>query len=1196
MKKSTIVSLLSFLVISGILIFCWFRFGYIYGGGDTGLPTYNPKVMVGIASNIWWESLAPGIPVAQGLTSVPMLFMLSIPQALGASPVIIQALLFFTLLFLMGYGMYLLALNIFGKSNYFLATAAGMFYLFNPYMMIQIWHRFIHNAFVFAAFLPFLIMTWLWWIRKRNPFYLLLFLFTNFLAVYIYGTIAFIVAVWTLLFFLTLLEALVPWKGKKEVLGLCLAFFIGCIFWLLTNSWWFIPVFNVSPALFASVHSTDGSLSTLMALSSSSILPYTLRLINPFYLYWQADFGSSYQNIVFQIISWLFVLVVAIGFVRGLRQKAYTAWSLLLLIIIFLSKGIAPPFSFPYIFGFSHFFPLGVIRNPFEKLGILLPFIYAILFCLGLQFLLTTGVKYIGKSKTYLLLIIFIILHMAFFWPMFAGKLFGTLDKQNFVEVPKSYTQANEWIKQDIKNTATGKEGRILHLPLPRSEDATYNWEYGYHGVEPSAAIFTSLPSIARSLVPQYSDALAGLSLIFYKPNAYNPSAILKMLQDFNVKYILLHKDIQWLGGELYSPHDTENILDKLEFLEKPVMFGDLIVYKLKDVFFSPKIIVSDNVELLYPSPVRNNLFWPWMIASPSAQMVTTVYSGQDRGIIDKVNKIIIMPEESRVFRNLEIPKFQGNLDNFNNIRILPNSPLYFLIDFKEQLSLLVKSKAERQQMRVIFADKRLVEIYRIKRMRELGIIDQETGNRLITLLLKKYQDLLINIFKDELMTTDIVIGGSQQFNITDVFLKHISLLEEFVKTPFNVNGEKEFASKIISQINYYMIKSGLSPKYPIIDENGLSGDFRQEYTFNISVKSTYELFTNGINVKSIYPSNLSELNFQINDSNQKFLEEDKGSLMAFGKREMEVGEYQISTPRLLSSNLIPVLPEWSKSGNVNITDSSGVVEISSGDKDISYIEAEVKPVYGRDSYLVSFGLKIQSGKGVRVQMNEDTNPIDIKSNKAILGYNDYYVPTNFDKNGWSRYEAIINLRLTTQRAKLKIEAQPWDDCLTVLADKDRCSDQKVRELYNQSSKLIIKNISVSRILNNDLFLTTGISGNMVATPSGEVVDVNKRNSSQYFGRIKITRPTFLFFKESFDPGWELKLMKNNEMIQPKQHMVANLFANAWFIEQPGDYDFTLNFNPEKLVILGLFLAGMGWVMVLIVYVGYNLQRSTFKK
>ena len=1189
-KRIDKIPLLLFLILPGILIFCWFRFGHMYGGGDTGLPIYNSLAMANIASNIWFDSLAPGIPVANTLTVAPILYMLSIPQILGASPVFIQALMFFILLFLMGYGMYLLALSIFGKSNYLLAITAGVFYLFNPYMMIQIWHRFIFNAMFFVAFLPFLIMTWRAWIQKRNPKYLLLFLLTNFLAVYMFGTIAFIVAIWALLFFLTLLEGVVPWKGRKVALSLFFAFLIGFVFWLLTNSWWLITTFNVSPALFASVHTTDGSLGTLMALSASTILPYTLRLINPFYLYWLADWGSIYQNPIFLLISWLFVLVVVIGFIRGLKQKQYIIWSLLFLIMIFLSKGAAPPFNFPYIWGFSHFFPLGVIRNPFEKLGIILPLIYAILFSYGLQFLLITSIKFIGKFKTIFILTIFILLHMAFFWPMFAGKLFGTLDKQNFIEVPASYTEANNWIKQDLSGT---NEGRILHLPLPTSEAVAYNWQYGYHGIEPSAGIFTSLPSIARGLdIPGVNDALSGLSLIFHKPYADNNQAvILKMLQDFSVKYILLHKDIEWLGGELYDPLETETVLDNLDFLDRETTFGDLTIYKLKDIYFQPKIIISDNINFLYPS--KKNLFWPWMVSTPSAQMIGTIQQKKDSSVLDRVNKIIVFSERATVVKNLEVPEFKGNLDNFNSIRLPPNSPYYFLIEIKEKISLIGRSQADQQQMKIIFADKRLVELYKIKRMRESGIIGQEEGNWLIISSINKYKSILNDIFKGEL-PNDVIISN-QQFSIMNVFLKHISILEEFDRNSYDNDGEKEDVRGTILLIKKLLVGKGLLPEYPLGDENGLTTDYRQEYVFDILEKSTYELLMSGSDTKGIYPNFLSEMNFQINNSYKKFKEEDKGNLMSFGESELGPGKYQISTERLRSINLLPQYSGWSKSGNVNISESTGIIDMSSGKQSVSYIEGDIKPALGGDIYLFNFDLKILSGRGIRVQIIQDTDIVDKKTSEAVLRYDNYYVPSNFDSNNWNHFEAIIDLFPTTQEAKLKIQVEPWDDCLTLLNDKKRCSDEKVRKQYNQPSKFFIKNINVYRLLDNDIFLRANLSVSQSSTPSGMVLEVNRQSSSFYSGRIRILKPTLIFFKESFDPGWELSLVRNKEIYKPSQHLVANLFANAWLIEQPGDYDFVLNYSPQKFIKAGMVLAGLGLVIVLIFVVGYNFRRLTFK-
>src|SRR3989344_7189308 len=198
-RRSRIIPPLVFLIISLLFVLSWFRFGKIYGGGDTGLPFYNPERTLELASSIWWDAMAPGIPVPHGLTSVPVMYLFSFPQTMGASPVLIQALAFFVLLFLMGYGMYCLSLFVLGKEEQNLSLIAGIFYLFTPYMMVQVWHRFIHNAFFFAAFMPFIIIAWTLWIRKLKPIFLFLFLFINFLAVYMYGTIAFIVTVWIFL-------------------------------------------------------------------------------------------------------------------------------------------------------------------------------------------------------------------------------------------------------------------------------------------------------------------------------------------------------------------------------------------------------------------------------------------------------------------------------------------------------------------------------------------------------------------------------------------------------------------------------------------------------------------------------------------------------------------------------------------------------------------------------------------------------------------------------------------------------------------------------------------------------------------------------------------------------------------------------------------------------------------------------------
>ena len=75
--KSKVIPPLVFLIISFVLVMSWFRFGLIYGGGDTGLPFYDPATTLELTKSIWWEAVAPGIPVPHGVTSGPVMYCLS---------------------------------------------------------------------------------------------------------------------------------------------------------------------------------------------------------------------------------------------------------------------------------------------------------------------------------------------------------------------------------------------------------------------------------------------------------------------------------------------------------------------------------------------------------------------------------------------------------------------------------------------------------------------------------------------------------------------------------------------------------------------------------------------------------------------------------------------------------------------------------------------------------------------------------------------------------------------------------------------------------------------------------------------------------------------------------------------------------------------------------------------------------------
>ena len=97
--RKHIFAALVFALLSTVLIFSWFRYGHLYGGGDVGIPSYDPQRIVEIAKFVWWDSSAPGALVPHGVTSLPVQFFQSMLVQAGLPYFVVQATLFWILLF-----------------------------------------------------------------------------------------------------------------------------------------------------------------------------------------------------------------------------------------------------------------------------------------------------------------------------------------------------------------------------------------------------------------------------------------------------------------------------------------------------------------------------------------------------------------------------------------------------------------------------------------------------------------------------------------------------------------------------------------------------------------------------------------------------------------------------------------------------------------------------------------------------------------------------------------------------------------------------------------------------------------------------------------------------------------------------------------------------------------------------------------
>lgn len=1145
---------LFFLTISSLLILIWFKDGFFYGGGDVGLPTYNPKRILEITRYIWWEAEAPGFLIPQAITSITPYLFLFLLQLIGIGPVALQAILFFILLFLMGFGMYLLILSIQGQDKKIYATVGGLFYMFNPYMMVQIWHRFNNTSFYFVASIPFLIIFWRNWIKKGDYLQLLYFLLSGLLASYMFGTLAYVVPFWLILNLLSISEILFPWENKKHLWKIIKRSVFGFGMWVIFNSWWLIPVVAIGSGVTSQQHNIGESLSTLTVISKQAILPYTLQMINSFYIFAQAELGEIYKSFFFRLIPWLGVIVIFYGIIRALLRKYLVAYVIIYVIIIILSKGSSSPFGQFFLFLFDKFFVLGLLRNPFEKIGILLPLASSILFTIGIEGFVERFRKYLDNFSIASILIVLFIIMGVYYWPMYTGTVFGTIGRPNYIEIPQSYKDADNWLNERI-NQNLQTDGKILHLPLTRSDIVTYNWRYGYHGMEPSALLFTALPSISHGLnLRRTDDSLTALSVIFNHFYYEHEEKILKLLQDFNVKFIVLHKDIAWKGSDIYDPDEIEKILNGLPFLERKMQYGDLIIYEIRAEYFQPKVMLTNAINLIYPEDATMRI-WPYLVGSISNHMITPINNN--------ANKIIQQSSELTVFPSLSFNYLDASESGMDEIVNRLAYIYYRLLWIKNFANKEDEQDVEKQITQINSANEDLINSYILMKNNNLIQLDA---------LVRRYAQTIDRLLGQDLRKPKLSFYVSPN-TISDIYKLHLLILEQMI-TKLD-QSQKGIIEPILNKIRQDLKSNKLLPVYPLVNKENLTVMERQINQFNIIKKDEYELLMVNSESRDLYPDKLSSLDFQVDDKAITLKATKKGDLISFGDIDLSEGLHEISFKHLISENQFPKFDQLTKNGDIKIIDQN-TLQLSSDGVSPSYVESPLSQIGGDESYQVTFEAFIQSGAGFYIQVIQDTDPEQNGRPNPTVRATIYKNPQN---NNWQSYRIQLPpLNMTTREAKFRLIVDPLG------------TTSFSQSTGNQPTVLMIKKIQVGRILNNPIFLYSKLQ-TPVATTSAKILQLNKESPVLYRGKVKIDQPTFMIFSEAFHPEWELELTRNNKTYKINEHYLGNLYGNAWWIDKTGEYNFTIEFKPQQKVEWGGYLGASGLLILILL-----ILRSKFKQ
>lgn len=1138
------IFLILFLLISGLIVSIWFKDGTIYGGAEVGLAPYNPQRWLEISKYVWWEAASPGQLIPHFIVGVPFYFYSYLLQLIGLSTQIIQQVFFFVILFLMGYGMYLLTLYILddGKKRY--AILAGLFYMFNSYTMVMIWHRFLYTGFFLAAFLPFFALFWKKWINTGQFLFLGLFLLTNLVSLYMFGNLASVLTVWLLILLITSADAIFPLR-KNELVKIGLRSFLGVFFWLVTNIWWLIPVVGISTGLLSEQHSSEDNINTLINIGKQTILPFTLQFANPFYLFHTAELGQIYNSLFFKILPWIPILVIFIGLLVSFKQKSLAKLSLIYLLVIIFSKGPTSPFGYPYLWGFMNIYALGVIRNPFEKLGILLPFFGSTLFVVGLAFVYSWGIKKIGLFGSRLLTIMILLSILIYAWPMFTGKVISKPLESLRVNVPLYYKQADDFLKDQKE-----KEGNILHLPFSGRDVVTYNWQHGYHGVDINQILFTSLPSISRNMgLKRVDDTLKGLTLVFNNPLSKNKDLVVRLLQDLNIKFIVLHKEVKWTDISTYGkdirlldPLEMEVTLNNYDFLERQKSFGDLIIYKLKDIFFKPKIEIFETASLVYPG---ENSYLEINTFTIKDNIITPQNNNLSGQTLSKIKDVLLFPESSL---NYSVASESAMIEMVNNPDSLINQ-LTFMKNYFSQTGLLM---SEELTEKILKATKILFKLF------NSGLASPESYENLLTDIFKNnFKDIsLLKLFKNQIINT---------------FYAHLYILEK--------SGRGQSASKILIE---GLKENNLLPLYlqsNIISDKEIN---KRVARFKVPFKSKYELLIASPKIIDLYPDFLTKLDIRINDNTLETNGKLDKNIISFGELDFDENTYEISYNSLLSPNLLPSIEKNLKMGNVQLREDS--IHLTSGEQGIAYLEAPLRGVSGNDIYNITFDVLFEKGNEFYIEIMQDSEDFDNQKVYQTVQANECSVHTCYPikldptKSGWQKYSLLTTpLNSISQRANFRI----------IVFSKFENSQQIHGDVF-------IKNLQVNRVFDGEVVLRKKISDGL-GSLTGELISINHQTPVSYFGKIRLSQPSFLIFKETFHPGWSLTLTQGDQLYKIDKHFMGNLYANSYFIDKIGEYNFKLEFEPQKGVDKGLLITTFGWFIVLAIFIWSQFKRKRYE-
>ena len=595
------------ILLCAILVTIWFRQGLIFAGAEEQLSFYNFTKSLDLFSYPW-AAVGTGFPTPLSLPRLPYFIVFEPLYRIGFSPVFLQALTFFTIVVTGTLSIYYLLKKtleeVIGKQWKNLVPFLGaLFYFLNPFSMTQIWGRVLSYQFFVFALVPSFLLFFVLSIKRRNLIYCIFAVLLSIVFSGAYASPAAVVSSWSAIGIYLLFYIIVNKKNFANITFALLSFTLLFCLWVLTNFFWIYPLIKHGNELVAGTLTNVDSIGSLRALSPNSRIYNVIRLVHR--EYYDGTYGWFSGNLIITLLSWLLPILLLFSIPTFKKIRHFLFYLIFFLLSVFITIGANFPTGWILTWLFEKVPLLQVLRNPYEKFGVNLMLAYVPFFAIGL---VVFGEKLANLFKNQRLVFINIFILMLLLcgilvWPMWKGNFAGGVRVNFWVRVPDYYSEANIWL-----NNQKG-EFNILHLPLLPEDGINYTWEYPYEGIEPSEFLFDK-GSIARNfgfnkdyysaLIERFGIAqpIANLPLWSEDNLDFKDENLLKELAKLNVRFIILHHDIDYKSRRALSPEDSRNYLESQEGISKVQTFGQLEIYKVD---------IPEDIDLIYSPDIETN-------------------------------------------------------------------------------------------------------------------------------------------------------------------------------------------------------------------------------------------------------------------------------------------------------------------------------------------------------------------------------------------------------------------------------------------------------------------------------------------------------------------------------------------------------------------------------------------------------------